>query len=161
MNLCQEMSLNSGNFDIFQRHWHSSHRLMHLSQSGHQARDAGIACKRCQLLSNGVIKTGQSKVGIDLCHWCEDKGAMVSAGMGKLQFRMIKYQAPPANQIKVECSGRVPAAVSNATKVFLYGLKVLDKVLGSNPILHIHLNHSVYKIGGARRAINRRAAEER
>ena len=86
---------------------------------------------------------------------------MVSTGMGKLQFRMIKYQAPPANQIKVECSGRVPASVSDATKELLHDLKVLDKVLRANPILHIHLNHSVYEIGGARRAVYRRCAEER
>ena len=62
-------------------------------------------------------QTGQSEVGIDLCHRCKDKGALVSTGMGKPQFRLIKYQAPPANQIKVECTGRVSVAVSDATKV--------------------------------------------
>ena len=81
--------------------------------------------------------------------------------MGKLQSRLIKYQAPPANQIKVECTGRVSVAVSDATKVLFHGLKALEKILRANTFLQFYPDHSVHEIRRARRAVHRRAAEQR
>ena len=80
--------------------------------------------------------------------------------MRKLQFWMIKYQAPPANQVQVECSGRMSAATSDATKVFFNGLKLLEKAPWTNVVFQIHLDHGVYKVGGAWRAVYRRAAKK-
>ena len=80
--------------------------------------------------------------------------------MRKLQFWMIKYQAPPANQVQVECSGRVPAAASDATKALFNGLKIIEKAPRRNVVFHIHLDHGVHKVGGVWRAVYRRAAKE-
>ena len=84
MNSCQELAMNSGNFAIFPKRFHNSNRLLRLSQLKRQALDSDIAGKRCQLLTNGFIKSGQSEAGINLRHRCKDKGALVSTRMGKL-----------------------------------------------------------------------------
>ena len=147
-NSYEKLALNCGNFAIFSKCFNNSNRLLRLQLFKRQALDSDIAGKRCQLLTNGFIKSGQPEAGINLRHRRKDKGALVSTRMRKLKFWMIKYQAPPANQVQVECSGRVPAAVSDATKILFNGLKILEKAPRTDMVFHIHLDHGVYKVGG-------------
>ena len=147
-NSYEKLALNCGNLAIFSKRFDNSNRLLRLKLFKRQALDSDIAGKRCQLLTNGFIKSGQPEAGINLRHRRKDKGALVSTRMRKLKFWMIKYQAPPANQVQVECSGRVPAAVSDATKILFNGLKILEKASRTDMVFHIHLDHGVYKVGG-------------
>ena len=159
-NSYEKLPLNCGNFAIFSKRFNNSNRLLRLQLFKRQALDSDIAGERCQLLTNGLIKSGQPEAGINLRHRCKDKGALVSTRMRKLKFWMIKYQAPPANQVKVECSGRVPAAASDATKVLFNGVKNFKKAQRANAVFHMHLDHGVYKVGGVWRAVYRPAAKE-
>ena len=86
-NSYEKLALNCGNLAIFSKRFNNSNRLLRLQLFKRQALDSAIAGKRCQLLTNGLIKSGQPEAGINLRHRRKDKGggaaeaAMAMAGV--------------------------------------------------------------------------------
>ena len=83
-NSYEKLALNCGNFAIFSC-FNNSNQLLRLQLFKRQALDSDIAGERCQLLTNGLIKSGQPEAGINLRHRRRTK-ALVSTRMRKLKF---------------------------------------------------------------------------